>query len=50
MRAILDPLDPEVLRPSFREVFRHLQRGKALERFVFRDGHYFYSRRELNIY
>jgi hypothetical protein len=43
MRALLDPLDPEVLRPSFREVFRRLQRGKALERFVYRDGHYLLS-------
>src|SRR3954447_7382692 len=38
MRAILDPLDPEVLRASFREIFRRLQRGKALERFAYRDG------------
>ena len=37
MRAILDPVDPEVLRPSFRAIFRRLQRGKGLERFVYRD-------------
>jgi hypothetical protein len=43
MRAVLDPIDPEVLRPSFREVFRRLQRGKALERFAYRDGHYLLS-------
>src|SRR3954470_23838116 len=43
MRAVLDPLDPEVLRPSFREAFRRLQRGKALERFVYRDGYYLLS-------
>src|SRR3954454_19540234 len=43
MRALLDPLDPAILRPSFREVFRRLQRGKALERFVYRDGHYLLS-------
>jgi hypothetical protein len=43
MRAVLDPVDPEVLRPSFREVFRRLQRGKVLERFVYRDGHYLLS-------
>src|SRR3954451_24205675 len=43
MRAVLDPVEPEILRPSFREVFRRLQRGKALERFVFRDGHYLLS-------
>jgi hypothetical protein len=43
MRAVLDPVDPEALRPSFREVFRRLQRGKGLERFVYRDGHYLLS-------
>lgn len=43
MRTILDPLDPEALRPSFRAVFRVLQRGKALESFVFLDGHYLVS-------
>src|SRR4051794_4625721 len=43
MPAVLDPVEPEVLRPSFREVFRRLQRGKALERFVYRDGHYLLS-------
>ena len=31
MRAILDPLEPDWLRPFFRDVFRQLQRGKALE-------------------
>lgn len=40
MRAILDPLDPASLRPAFQDVFRCLQRGKALERFLYRDGHY----------
>src|SRR4051812_46236506 len=43
MRAVLDPIDPEVLRPSFREVFRRLQRGKVLERFAYRDGHHLLS-------
>src|SRR4051794_40696867 len=43
MRAVLDPLDPAALRPSFREVFRRLQRGKALEPFVYRGGHYLLS-------
>ena len=33
MREILDPLDPEHLRPVFGDVFRQLQRGKALESF-----------------
>ena len=43
MRAILDPVEPERLRPSFGNVFRRLQRGKALERFVYLDGHYLVS-------
>ena len=40
MREILDPLDPEQLRPVFHDVFRELQRGKALERLVFLNGYY----------
>jgi len=40
MREILDPVDPECLRPCFGDVFRLLQRGKALERFQFYDGAY----------
>ena len=40
MREILDPVDPESLRPLFQHVFRALQRGKALEEMVFVQGHY----------
>ena len=40
MREILDPVDPESLRPLFRDVFRELQRGKVLEPFVFHQGCY----------
>jgi hypothetical protein len=40
MREILDPVDPTVLRPAFTDIFRHLQRGKALEKFVWMQGHY----------
>ena len=40
MREILDPVDPEHLRPAFKAVFRRLQRGKALEEMVFVEGHY----------
>src|SRR5262249_25599242 len=40
MREILDPLDPESLRPLFKHVFGALQRGKALEAMVFVEGHY----------
>jgi len=39
MRERLDPVSPESLRPVFRTVFRQLQRGKALEKLVFLDGH-----------
>ena len=34
MRTIVDPVDPQALRPVFRDVFRQVQRGKALEQFV----------------
>ena len=40
MREILDPVDPESLRPLFKQVFGALQRGKALEEMVFIEGHY----------
>lgn len=40
MREILDPLAPELLRASFKSVFRQLQRGKALEEMVFFQGCY----------
>ena len=40
MRKILDPVEPEHLRPTFKGAFRQLQRGKALEQMVFVQGHY----------
>src|SRR5262245_22675466 len=40
MREILDPVDPEHVRTAFTTVFRHLQRGKALEEMIFVEGHY----------
>jgi hypothetical protein len=43
MREILDPVDPEHLRPLFGDVFRQLQRGKALEPFEFYEGCYLLS-------
>jgi hypothetical protein len=43
MRTILDPVDPELLFPVFGDIFRHLQRGQALEAFVYLDGHYLLS-------
>lgn len=43
MREILDPVEPRQLRPLFDEVFHQLQRGKALEPFVFHQGCYLLS-------
>ena len=40
MREILDPVDPESLRPLYKRVFGALQRGKALEDLVFVADHY----------
>ena len=40
MREILDPVEPECLRPLFTRVFGALQRGKVLEEMVFVEGHY----------
>lgn len=40
LREVLDTVDPQCLRPCFTDIFRHLQRGKALEPFVFYEGHY----------
>ena len=39
MREILDPVEPESLRPMFQQVFRQLQQGKALEAMVFVQDH-----------
>jgi len=38
LREILDPVDPDHLRAAFNDVFRALQRGKALEPLVFHNG------------
>ena len=40
MREILDGVDPKDLRPLFKDAFRTLQRGKALEQMVFMEGSY----------
>lgn len=40
MREILDTVEPQQLRPMFNDVFRQLQRGKALEPFVFHEDCY----------
>jgi hypothetical protein len=38
MRELIDPVSPESLRPVFQDVFRQLQRGKALEPMMFFPG------------
>jgi hypothetical protein len=43
MRTILDPVDPDSLRPCFTDVFRRLQRGKVLEDYVYLNGAYLVS-------
>jgi hypothetical protein len=43
MRTILDPVDEEYLRPCYTDIFRELQRGKALEPFVFYQDCYLLS-------
>ena len=43
MRAILDLVTPDHLQPLFGDIFRCLQRGKALERFVYLEGYYLLS-------
>jgi hypothetical protein len=40
MRAILDGVDPDGIRPLFQDVFRELERGRALEDYRLLDGHY----------
>lgn len=40
MREILDEVNPQDLRPAFKDIFRVLQRGKALEPFTYIDGKY----------
>lgn len=43
MRELLDPLESQQFRPLFNDVLRALQRGKALESFVFHQGCYLLS-------
>lgn len=40
MREILDPIDPEEIRPAFNDVFQQVQRGGALKEMEFYKGHY----------
>lgn len=43
MRTILDGVDPSDIEPLFSDIFRQLQRGKALKNMVFMDGYYLLS-------
>ena len=43
MRTILDEVDPEEIQPAYNNIFRELQRGKALEPMVFFEGCYLLS-------
>ena len=40
LKEIIDPISWENLRPAYNDIFRELQRGKALEQFQFLDKHY----------
>lgn len=40
MREILDPVEPDSLRPMFQAIFRKIQRGRGLKPFVFHDDCY----------
>lgn len=40
MREILDLVDPDTLRPLFKDAFRPLQRGKVLEKMIFMEDAY----------
>lgn len=40
MRERFDEIDPKDIRKTFTSVFSSLQRGKALEKYVFLDGKY----------
>ena len=39
LRERLDDVNPNFLRPSFKKIFAHFQRGKGLEKFEFMDGY-----------
>ena len=39
LRERLDDINPDSLRPTFKKIFSHFQRGKGLEAFDFIDGH-----------
>jgi len=43
LRTVIDPVAPAWLRPGFKIIIATLQRGKALQRLAYYDGHYLLS-------
>jgi DDE family transposase len=43
LREILDPVDPRHLRPAYKALFAHLQRGKGLAPYAYLEGYYLVS-------
>lgn len=43
LRTVLDPVDPQLIRPNFKAVIAQLQRGNALQRLVYYNGYYLLS-------
>jgi hypothetical protein len=43
LREILDPLDPRHLRPAYKALLAHLQRGKGLASYPYLGGYYLVS-------
>ncbi len=43
MRTRLDNIPPKVIRPAYRKIFTHLQRGKILEHYLFLEKYYLIS-------
>ncbi len=43
MRSILDYVHPDYIRPMYKDIFRQVQRGKALEQMAFMEGRYLVS-------
>jgi hypothetical protein len=43
LREELDQLNPRQIRPVFKKVLAHVQRGKALKNYLYWDNHYLIS-------
>ena len=43
LRTMLDIVDPESIRPAYKEIFHKLKRSKALEEFIFYENYYLLS-------